>query len=77
MTEGIRNKGDLFLFLWNQGRLYPNEPRANKSVSIQVPRIQHICTSIFTEASNTCVIATAHKQVCANQKVDSKQLMNS
>ena len=63
---------------WNtnlqvQGHLYQNEPRAiQTSLQTQMNQLQFKwnSTDLFTEVSNTFVIVTAHKQVCANQQIE-------
>ena len=54
-----------------QGHLYQNEPRVIQTSSqTQMNQLQFrwYSTDLFTEVSNTFVIVTAHKQVCANQQ---------
>ena len=63
-----------------QGHLYQNEPRAiQTSLQTQMNQLQFKwnSTDLFTEVSNTFVIVTAHKQVCANQQSHQVSFQNS
>ena len=73
--EGGRGEKERNLTNQVQGHLYQNEPRANNfaSQNIQTRQTQSINWGhLFTEVYNTFVIVTAHKQVCANQKITSQ-----
>ena len=60
--------GWFFSSTGKRGTCTQNWPQVNKSFQLKQFKSKSSGQGLFTEASNTFVIVTAHKQVCANRK---------